>query len=166
MKQRHITRLTPADQRFDLPIPSPDNQQILIRRIDDGDQALALLDRETGDITTILKGIVDNPRWSPDGQVIALNHWEDGTVSLITVSLTTDKQVVVAENPVLDYAPTWSPDGKQIAYIGIDSDQPQYNTLYVVDASGKSSSQRIVERISRAGSPSSGLSWQPDGDKP
>ena len=98
------------------------------------------------------------PAFSPDGSLIAFHH--SNAVGGIFVAGATGESVRRLTDTGFD--PSWSPDGKQIAFateeIVLPSARQGNSTLYVVDAGG-GSPRRIVD--SDAVQPS----WSPSGER-
>ncbi len=106
-----------------------------------------------GSEQSLLIGPGDNrdPAWSPDGHRIAFSSNRDGAYNIYIMPVPeTQDQVEVDNSQIiqLTYAtgdpqkgmiqPTWSPDGKQIAFVcnsGLSTLSKEGN-LYVVDAAG------------------------------
>jgi len=79
------------------------------------------------------------------------------TYELIVSDVDGENQTVVARSPAPLMSPTWSPDGRRLAYVSFESGNSQ---IYVQDLSSRS--RRVVS--SRAGVNSS-PAWSPDGKK-
>jgi Tol biopolymer transport system component len=152
--------LTPDEIAYDQPVPAPDSQRLALRRIQRDQPGLDLLDLDTGDIETLLDGIIGTVNWSAQGNRIAFTQWIDGTWSLGVVSLE-DRHITSLIKVVAETAPAWSPNGQWLAYISEDPEEPPYNTLFVVAANAHGEPQRIAERVSRTGSPFASIAWQP-----
>ena len=105
---------------------------------------------------TSLRGSVRHPAFSPDGNAIAYSWMsEDGVSQSIYVKLIgLESQLRVTMPPGSDFAPVWSPDGKQIAFYRNLQGASGY---YVVAALGGP-----VRRIMRTDLVVGRLDWFPD----
>jgi Tol biopolymer transport system component len=102
------------------------------------------------------------PAWSPEGNRIALASRERGKdFEISVVSVAEDLQGITGEvgkltdNEFDDLHPTWSPDGRQIAFY---SQRGNYSDIYVVDCDGTDENQ-LTETLSNDKDPA----WSPDG---
>jgi DNA-binding winged helix-turn-helix (wHTH) protein/Tol biopolymer transport system component len=86
-------------------------QNILWRSRLDGSERLQL--------TFPPMGAVLNPKWSPDGHLIAFTEWrENGKIYLVPATGGTPMLLVAGDEDSQPADPTWSPDGKSIVYGG------------------------------------------------
>lgn len=109
---------------------------------------------QTGEFVPYLSGIsaegVDSSR---DGQWVAYTSFPEGT--LWRSNLTGGDRLQLTFQPMRAFLPRWSPDGKQIAFIGNATGNPWTN--YVISAEGGIPRQ-IVLGNDEAADPT----WAPD----
>ena len=108
-----------------------------------------------------------NPSWSPDGKHIAFVSNRDGhfpgnisTNEIYVMDADGKNQKNLTNNPRSDSSPSWSPDGKRIAFASDrDGDLLHFN-IYVMDVDGKNP-QRLTNNRQNDQYPS----WSPDGKR-
>jgi WD40-like Beta Propeller Repeat len=98
---------------------------------------------------------VDDPSLSPDGTKIVYSSGREVRVHDLVGETDT---VVVPADAGTKRLPTWSPDGRRIAYFEVSSDE-YTSRLEVVDAAG--STRSMLGQADLA----SGLAWSPDADE-
>ena len=100
---------------------SPDGTQFVFAVFANGDNELAIVDVESGDITRKIPlegiGAITSPAWSPDGQFIAFSGLTGGISDLYTWDVLTGALVQLTDDKHADLQPTWSPDGSTIAFV-------------------------------------------------
>jgi hypothetical protein len=110
------------------------------------------------------------PAWSPDGTRLALEVSHD-FYFCPWLEYKSDLYVLDGVNPAssswraltangLSKAPSWSPDGKRIAYLQQDELGDEYNDIYIVDAAGGA-----PVRVTWATGTHTRPSWSPDGTR-
>jgi len=107
-------------------------------------------------------GIEDSPSFSPDGsQVVFSWRPDDSRNSEICVKmLREEKQHCLTSDPRPDFAPSWSPDGRWIAFMRALT--PEVSGLFVASPLGGQERQ-LVEMSRRHGLENFGKSaWTPD----
>ena len=100
-----------------------------------------------------------SPSWSPDGKRIAFVSRRDGhvhpmgwpTSEIYVMAANGGNQRRLTNNPFADWSPSWSPDGKRIAFSS-DRDRDGDFNIYVMDADGKNQ-QRLTNNRHRDSAP-------------
>lgn len=140
------------------PTWSPDGKHISYRTTDGTMESLELASRKVTPLVPMLGFMVD-PRISPDGKSLAFARFEstpsDNTD--LYIYRFEDKELKrITSEPTLEYAPAWSPDGRQLAYIG--GRGRQGHLLRIIDVTGGKA--RILQP-----DPSDDMwpCWSPDG---
>ena len=126
------------------PAFSPDGHRLAFASNRSGYWNLFIMDMTTGDTAQITSGLVfkANPSWSPDGVWLAYESYENKNLDIYIVKAAASDKVPAAgafappgspigarpfritSDPAQDYAPTWSPGGRQLAFVSVRSGSP------------------------------------------
>lgn len=120
-------------------------------------QGIRLVDAESAKAWTV-PGTVEmgNSAWSPDGKVLAAERWNDGQASVYAITPDGKERKLVLENA---YAPSWSPDGKQLVVIRSSG---EISVLAIVDVESGEVRQIALDQGLEADGVSE-AAWSPDG---
>ncbi len=113
---------------------------------------------ETGqqDVVGSFPGMTFAPRFSPDGNKVAMSLSQNGNSDIYSMGLHGGSPQKLTNSPGLDTAPCYSPDGSHIAF---ESDRGGTQQIYVMNADG-GNQHRISFGDGRYASPV----WSPRGD--
>ena len=106
---------TPVTQWSGLAL-SPDGRKLAV--VGHGD-VFATGAKEGGEAQrlTITDSAESDPRWSPDSAEVVYRSERDGGSSLYVYNFGTQAERALTHGSDIDLAPTWSPDGKQLAFL-------------------------------------------------
>ena len=143
-----VTRLTYIPSLEEYPVLSPDGKRIAFAsNLDEPDGSeIYVMNADGTGITrlTFSTGFDIQPVWSKDGKRIAFASTRDAVDPLSSVFVTQEIYVMDADGsnatrltnrPGGDYSPSWSPDGKRIAFAS-DRAGTGTNDVYVMNADG------------------------------
>ncbi len=128
---RRLTR----QARLQDPDVSRDGRRIIAVQSGGGTNRLVTVDPATGDIAALTPFAAGEqwafPRWSPDGTRIAVSRARAGGAYDVVVLDATGREVGSwSDDPAIDAAPAWSPDGRYVVY---HSDRNGIPNLYAAD---------------------------------
>ena len=138
------------------PAPPPQNGLIALST----SEGIRMVDARSGKGWTV-PGTVDmsHPVWSPDGQLLAVEGWDDDQTGVYTIRPDGSDRKLVLDNA---FTPSWSPDGKQLVVARYSDGEAGVSTLAVVNADGGDVHQITFDHGGEndgAGEPA----WSPDG---
>jgi len=152
---REPIRLTAGPLSFHSPQPSTDGKRIFVI----GEQQRAELVRYAGKLQQFvpyLDGILAyGVSFSPDGRWVCYVSYPEGDLWRSRVDGTEKLQMTSA--PFFTLSPQWSPDGKQIAFVG--SVPGKVQQIYLVPAEGGTPQELPVATLNAGW-----ISWSPDGN--
>ncbi|MGH7466961.1 MAG: peptidase S9 [Longimicrobiales bacterium] len=100
---------------------SPDGRKFAFIVFADGDNELAILDVDSGDLERQVgvegAGSLQNPAWSPDGTRIAFSGVKGGLSDLYMMDVASGQVQQITDDRYADLQPTWSPDGRNVAFV-------------------------------------------------
>ncbi len=160
------TRLTFNNVTDYSPALSPDGKMIAYTSYQNLTAGLYILQVYEGRrLAVSLKGGNYSPAWSVDGKKLAFSSSMDGNQEIYTADVDEDslkrgafKIKRLTFNGGVDTSPTWSPTGRQLAFVSDRGGTPQ---IYTMDAEGSN-----VQRVSFGGSNwHDEPAWSPAGDR-
>jgi Tol biopolymer transport system component/DNA-binding winged helix-turn-helix (wHTH) protein len=168
LDSERLTRLTNSKAPAISAAWSPDGTRIAFTRESDGEDGGLFLIATTGGDARKLAGAsftqesLMHPAWSPDGTTLAyaaMNESGAQIVRLLTID-TTHQRALEPAPPCRDAgAPTWSGDGKQLAFVCMTS--VAVYEVYIARPATNAAPRRIA---TIQGFPQ-GLAWVPDADR-
>jgi Tol biopolymer transport system component len=148
------TRLTTGPLNYWAPLPSKDGKKIFVV----GEQPhgeLLRFDTKLGQFLPFMNGLsAEQVRFSPDGQWAAYVTYPEGILWRSKVD--GSERLQLSFSPIRAALPTWSPDGKNIAYVAATVGQEF--KIYVISADGGGSEEIIPQEPVQ-----SDPTWSPDG---
>lgn len=149
-------RLTTGPMSVTAPLSSANGDKLFGIAVQQRGQ-LVRYDRKSGQFVPFLAGIsAEGLDFSKDGLWTTYVTWPEGT--LWRSKIDGSERLQLTLRPIRAFLPRWSPDGKQIAFLGQQGEGKPLK-IYLVSAKGGSSVQAVPGERSE-GEPS----WSPDGN--
>ena len=150
-------QLTSGPMTFFSPLPSNDGKKLfVVGALERGE--LSRYDTRSAEFVPFLSGIsADSVSFSKDGQWVAYVSFPEGT--LWKSKLDGSQRIQLTYPPLTAVFPSWSPDGQQIVFYGMQL--PQKTKLYVVSSDGGTPREMIPEDSEEEFDPT----WSPDGTR-
>ena len=112
---------------------SPDGRNLAFVILANGNNQLAILDVQSGDIEERIEieglGAIQNPAWSPDGRRIAFSGLKGGITDLYLYDLETGSVRQLTNDKHADLHAAWSPDGRTLAFTSDRGPETDFGTL-------------------------------------
>jgi eukaryotic-like serine/threonine-protein kinase len=149
-------RLTSSPLALATPLPSKEGKKLfVVGRAKHG--VLSRYDRNIGEFTPFLSGLsAEATAFSRDGQWIAYVSFPEGT--LWRSRIDGSERLRLSDPPTQVLNPRWSPDGKQIAFWGARTGEP--DKIYTISTNGGPPEQLLPQDPLSHYEPN----WSPDGN--
>lgn len=167
------TLLTPFRGTHLAPRWSPDGQRLVFASTQyglpdvfvmnaDGTNVVRLTDSPK-EVDMHSAGLPVDRSWSADGQYVVFESSRDGNREIYIANVETGELMRLTDHSADDGSPTWSPDGRRIAFVSLRNAPKgccfDCNTeIYVMDSDGGN-----VVRVTDNSVPDSAPVWSPDG---
>jgi TolB protein len=155
----NVRFLTTGDVSVVTPRHSPVSQDVTYMAQRLGEQPrVHVLNIETGARSVVgnFPDMTSSPRFSPNGQMIALSLQQGGNANLYAMNLGSRSTMRLTDTAAIDTSPSYAPDGGQIVF---ESDRGGSQQLYLMSATGGA-----ARRISFQQGSYSQPAWSPKGD--
>ena len=100
---------------------SPDSRKLAFVIFSGGDNQLAIMDVQSGEIEDRIEieelGAIQNPAWAPDGRRIAFTGLRGGISDLYLYDLASESVQQLTNDKHADLHAAWSPDGRTLAFV-------------------------------------------------
>jgi eukaryotic-like serine/threonine-protein kinase len=147
-------QLTSGPTNTSAPVPSPDGKQIFVSAIQSRGE-LVRFDSKSDELRPYLSGLSASAAdFSRDGKWVTYMSFSEKT--LWRSRLDGSDRLQLTYPPMAVHMPRWSPDGRQIAFMGIQPGKPWQ--IYLVPSDGGTVHQPIPGERNEADP-----SWSPDG---
>jgi hypothetical protein len=112
---------------------SPDASKFVFAVFAEGDNELAIVDTESGDIEQKIDvegvGALSSPTWSPDGRTIAFSGMNGGVSDIYLWDIETGSLTQLTDDKYADLQPAWSPDGSKIVFVSDRGPETDFQKL-------------------------------------
>ena len=151
------------------PIWSPDGRRVAFDSYSDGNKDIYVMNADGSGKTNLTNHPGDDrsPSWSPDGRRIAFVSLRDGpgtglffgqNEEIYVMNADGTGQTRLTNNPATDRDPSWSPDGRRIAFLST-RDDGFHGNLFVMNADGSGKTNLTKNLLYGCWEPD----WSPDG---
>lgn len=158
-----LTRLTFGPWDDITPALSPDGSRLAFSSNRDGYWDLYLMDLSTGAVTRLTEtsDYDASPSWSPDAQYLVYETYgTDLEVQILPLG-GDQPPISLSKHPSADYEPSWSPGGRQIAFVSTRSGNAD---IWLADLD-QVDEERFVNLSQTQDADESHPTWSPDGRK-
>jgi TolB protein len=154
---RNVRRLTRNPAADDFPAWSPDGSLIAFVSDRTGTPQVYVMSqggRQVTQLTHDTNGVTEGPDWRPDGSRIVFAAGPPGAEDIFLMDPDGSNVTQLTTGPASDFAPAWSPNGRQIAFLS--TRVPGSRNVFVMNANGNNQ-----HSITSPGSMDFGPAWLP-----